>query len=55
MKSCGLLIYKERIEMRYTKIKMEFQGYEDRFYRVVAIKGNSDLFKLCVYLLTAVR
>ena len=40
--------------MRYTKIKMEFKGYEDRFYRVVAIKGNPDLFKLCVYLLTAV-
>ena len=41
--------------MTYTKIRLDFKyGPKNRFYRVVLIKGNPDLFKLCVELGTAV-
>ena len=40
--------------MKYTKIRLDFKyGPKDRFYRVVLIKGNPDLFKLCVMFGTA--
>ncbi len=36
--------------MTYTKIRLDFEyGPKDRFYRVVLIKGNPDLFELGVY------
>lgn len=41
--------------MQYTKIRLDFKyGPKNRFYRVVLIKGNPDLFKLSVELGTAV-
>lgn len=43
--------------MTYTKIRMDFydQPSKNRFYRVVLVKGNPDLFKLSIMLLTAVK
>ncbi|MCI5670595.1 MAG: hypothetical protein SOR23_06720 [Candidatus Enterosoma sp.] len=43
--------------MTYTKIRMDFyaQPTKNRFYRVVLVKGDPDLFKLSVMLLTAVK
>ncbi len=41
--------------MTYTKIRMDFDyGPKGRFYRVVLIKGNPDLFELGIYLGMAV-
>ena len=41
--------------MQYTKIRLDFKyGPKNRFYRVILIKGNPDLFKLSVELGTAV-
>lgn len=42
--------------MLYTKIRLDFKyGPKNRFYRVVLIKGNPDLFKLGVALLTSLE
>lgn len=43
--------------MTYTKIRMDFyeSPTKNRFYRVVLVKGDPDLFKLSVLLLTSVK
>lgn len=36
--------------MAYTKIRLDFEyGPKGRFYRVVLVKGNPDLYRLGVY------
>lgn len=42
--------------MIYTKIRLDFKyGPKDRFYRIVLVKGNPDLFKLGIALGTSVE
>lgn len=36
--------------MKYTRIRVEFENFEDRFNRVILVKGNPDLFKLAAFL-----
>ena len=36
--------------MKYTRIRVEFEEFEDRFNRVILVKGNPDLFKFATFL-----
>lgn len=39
---------------KYTKIRLDFKyGPKNRFYRTILVKGNPDLFKLCVSFATS--
>ena len=36
--------------MKYTRVRIEFKGYEDRLNRTFLVKGNPDLFKFATFL-----
>lgn len=36
--------------MKYTRIKIKFEDYEDRFYRTFLVKSNIDLYKFATFL-----